>query len=132
MFQFMLVVGLVLAYYGYSVTKNPHVWGDQGRHAVKEENWNRYVRLNGQFVMYTGFLFAALAALDAAVSLPTWLYLLILVGGTMVLLYPLSHWMHENEGSWNPWPHKESEKHKRKRLAKEQARQARKEKNGQK
>ena len=23
MFQFMLVVGLVLAYYGYAVTKNP-------------------------------------------------------------------------------------------------------------
>ena len=29
MFQFMLVVGLVLAYYGYAVTKIPHL-GDQG------------------------------------------------------------------------------------------------------
>ena len=39
MFQFMLVVGLVLAYYGYAVTKNPRIWGDQGRDAIKEENW---------------------------------------------------------------------------------------------
>ena len=44
MFQFMLVVGLVLAYYGYAVTKNPRIWGNQGRDAIKEENWNRYVR----------------------------------------------------------------------------------------
>ena len=52
MFQFMLVVGLVLAYYGYAVTKNPRIWGNQGRDAIKEENWNRYVRYNGQFAMY--------------------------------------------------------------------------------
>ena len=37
MFQFMLVVGLVLAYYGYAVTKNPRIWGDQGRDAIKEK-----------------------------------------------------------------------------------------------
>ncbi len=30
MFQFMLVVGLVLAYYGYAVTKNPRIWGTRG------------------------------------------------------------------------------------------------------
>lgn len=65
MFQFMLVVGLVLAYYGYAVTKNPRIWGDQGRDAIKEENWNRYVRYNGQFAMYAGFLMAALRPLDA-------------------------------------------------------------------
>ena len=64
MFQFMLVVGLVLAYYGYAVTKNPRIWGNQGRDAIKEENWNRYVRYNGQFAMYAGFLMAALGALD--------------------------------------------------------------------
>lgn len=132
MFQFMLVVGLVLAYYGYAVTKNPHIWGEQGRDAVKEEHWNRYVRYNGQFVMYAGFLFAALAALDMAVGLSTWLYLLILIGGLLVLLYPFAHWMHENEGTWNPWPHQESEKHKRKRLAREADRQARREKRGRK
>ena len=81
MFQFMLVVGLVLAYYGYAVTKNPRIWGDQGRDAIKEENWNRYVRYNGQFAMYAGFLMAALGALDMAVNLSTAIYLLILLGG---------------------------------------------------
>ena len=30
MFQFMLVVGLVLAYYGYAVTKNPASGGTRG------------------------------------------------------------------------------------------------------
>ncbi|MEE0801714.1 MAG: hypothetical protein U0L91_10620 [Gemmiger sp.] len=127
MFQFMLVVGLVLAYYGYSVTKNPHIWGDQGRDAIKEENWNRYVRMNGQFVMYAGFLFAALAALDMAVDLAEWLFFLILLGGLAVLLYPLAHWMHQQEGTWNPWPRKETEQHKRRRLAKEEERRARRE-----
>ena len=110
MFQFMLVVGLVLAYYGYAVTKNPRIWGDQGRDAIKEENWNRYVRYNGQFAMYAGFLMAALGAL-------------ILLGGLAILLYPFAHWMHENEGTWNPWPRVETEKQKRKRLIKEQERQ---------
>ena len=79
MFQFMLVVGLVLAYYGYAVTKNPRIWADQGRDAIKEENWNRYVRYNGQFAMYAGFLMAALDALDMAVDLSTAIYLLILL-----------------------------------------------------
>ena len=123
MFQFMLVVGLVLAYYGYAVTKNPRIWGDQGRDAIKEENWNRYVRYNGQFAMYAGFLMAALDALDMAVDLSTAIYLLILLGGLAILLYPFAHWMHENEGTWNPWPRVETEKQKRKRLIKEQARQ---------
>ena len=45
MFQFMLVVGLVLAYYGYAVTKNPRIWGDQGRDAIKEETWNPWPRV---------------------------------------------------------------------------------------
>jgi uncharacterized membrane protein len=90
MFQFMLVVGLVLAYYGYAVTKNPRIWGDQGRDAIKEENWNRYVRYNGQFAMYAGFLMAALGALDMAVDLSTAIYLLILrFGHPFVSLCPL-------------------------------------------
>ena len=110
MFQFMLVVGLVLAYYGYAVTKNPRIWGDQGRDAIKEENWNRYVRYNGQFAMYAGFLMAALDALDMAVDLSAAIYLLILLGGLAILLYPFAHWMHENEGTWNPWPRVETEK----------------------
>ena len=128
MFQFMLVVGLVLAYYGYAVTKNPRIWGNQGRDAIKEENWNRYVRYNGQFAMYAGFLVAALGALDMAVNLSTAIYLLILLGGLAILLYPFAHWMHENEGTWNPWPRVETEKQKRKRLIKEQERQEKKNK----
>ena len=31
MFEFLFVIGIVLAFYGYSVMKNPHVWGDQRR-----------------------------------------------------------------------------------------------------
>ena len=124
MFQFMLVVGLVLAYYGYAVTKNPRI----GRDAIKEENWNRYVRYNGQFAMYAGFLMAALGALDMAIDLSTAIYLLILLGGLAILLYPFAHWMHENEGTWNPWPRVETEKQKRKRLIKEQERQEKKNK----
>lgn len=89
MFQFMLVVGLVLAYYGYAVTKNPRIWGDQGRDAIKEENWNRYVRYNGQFAMYAGFLMAALGALDMAIDLSTAIYLLILLGGLAILFVSL-------------------------------------------
>ena len=51
------------------------------------------------------------------------IYLLILLGGLAILLYPFAHWMHENEGTWNPWPRVETEKQKRKRLIKEQERQ---------
>ena len=40
----------------------------------------------------------------------TWLYILILVGGLALILYPLCHWMHEKEGKWWPWP-----KHKKKK-----------------
>lgn len=73
--------------------------------------------------MYAGFLMAALGALDMAVNLSTAIYLLILLGGLAILLYPFAHWMHENEGTWNPWPRVENEKQKRKRLIKEQERQ---------
>ena len=45
-----------------------------------------------------------------------------------ILLYPFAHWMHENEGTWNPWPRVETEKQKRKRLIKEQERQEKKNK----
>ena len=79
--------------------KIPASGGHQGRDAIKEENWNRYVRYNGQFAMYAGFLMAALGALDMAVNLSTAIYLLILLGGLAILLYPFAHWMHENEGT---------------------------------
>ena len=32
-FGFQLTCGLMLVFYGYSVMKNPRVWGDQGRQA---------------------------------------------------------------------------------------------------
>lgn len=110
MFQFMFVIGLILAFYGYSVMKNPRVWGDQGRDRIKEENWNGYVVRNGQFAMYAGFFMAALAALDVIFTFAAWLFILILLGGMFLLLYPLAHWMHEKEGTWNPWPRKKKEK----------------------
>ena len=53
---------------------------------------------------------------------------LALLGGLAILLYPFAHWMHENEGTWNPWPRVETEKQKRKRLIKEQERQEKKNK----
>ena len=34
-FGFQLTLGLMMVFYGYSVMKNPRVWGDQGRRAVK-------------------------------------------------------------------------------------------------
>ena len=30
-FGFQLTCGMMLLYYGYTVMKNPRVWGDQGR-----------------------------------------------------------------------------------------------------
>ena len=32
-FGFQLTCGLMMVFYGYSVMKNPRVWGDQGRRA---------------------------------------------------------------------------------------------------
>lgn len=110
MFEFLLVIGIVLAFYGYSTMKNPRVWGDQGREEIRPENWNGYVVHNGQFMMYAGFFLAALAALDVIFTFANWLFILILLGGLALLFYPLAHWMHEKEGKWWPWP-----KHKKKK-----------------
>ena len=38
-FGFQLTCGLMMVFYGYSVMKNPRVWGDQGRRAVKPEHF---------------------------------------------------------------------------------------------
>ena len=110
MFQFLFVIGLVLAFYGYSAMKNPRVWGDQGRDNVKPENWNGYVVHNGQFFMYSGFFLAALAALDVIFAFNELVYLLILLGGLALLMYTLCHWMHEKEGTWWPWPRSKKKK----------------------
>ena len=40
MFEFLFVIGMVLAFYGYSTMKNPRVWGDQSREEIRPENWN--------------------------------------------------------------------------------------------
>ena len=113
MFAFLFMIGMVMAYYGYSVMKNPRVWGDQGRDAVKPENWNGYVVRNGQLAMYAGLFMAALAALDVIFTFSSGVFILILVGGMALLVYPLAHWMHEKEGTWNPWPRQKKKKHKK-------------------
>ena len=46
-FGFQLTCGLMLVFYGYSVMKKPRGWGDQGRQAVKAENFPEYCRQNG-------------------------------------------------------------------------------------
>ena len=74
MFEFLFVIGIVLAFYGYSTMKNPRVWGDQGREEIRPENWNGYVVHNGQFMMYAGFFLAALAALDVIFTFANWLF----------------------------------------------------------
>ena len=84
MFEFLFVIGIVLAFYGYSAMKNPNVWGDQGRDEIEPENWNGYVVHNGQFMMYAGFFLAALAALDVIFDFAGWLYILILLGGLAI------------------------------------------------
>ena len=43
-FGFQLTLGLMMVFYGYSVMKNPRVWGDQGRRAVKAEHFEEYCR----------------------------------------------------------------------------------------
>ena len=40
-FGFQLTCGMMLLYYGYTVMKNPRVWGDQGRRSVRPKTlWN--------------------------------------------------------------------------------------------
>ena len=75
-FGFQLTCGLMLVFYGYSVMKNPRVWGDQGRQAVKAENFPEYCRQNGLFFLKAGFLMALIGALDALFTLSALLYLL--------------------------------------------------------
>lgn len=123
-FGFQLMCGLMLVFYGYSVMKNPRVWGDQGRRSVKPENFEEYCRKNGEFFLKAGFLMALIGALDALVSLDELLYILLYVFGLSFAFVPLSRWCKEKEGfSW-PWPHAESEKKRIRRLRREQEAQA--------
>lgn len=123
-FGFQLTCGLMLVFYGYSVMKNPRVWGDQGRRSVKPENFEEYCRQNGSFFLKAGFVMALIGALDALVGLDELLYILLYVFGLSFAFFPLSRWCREKEGfSW-PWPHAESEKKRIRRLRKEQEAQS--------
>ena len=119
-FGFQLTCGLMLVFYGYSVMKNPRVWGDQGRQAVKAENFPEYCRQNGLFFLKAGFIMALIGALDALVTLSGLLYVLLYLFGLAFAFYPLTRWCKENEGfSW-PWPRVVSEKKRIKKLRQQQ------------
>lgn len=119
-FGFQLTCGLMMVFYGYSVMKNPRVWGDQGRQAVKAENFPEYCRQNGLFFLKAGLIMALIGALDALVSLSGALYVLLYLFGLAFSFYPLVKWCRENEGFPWPWPHVESEKKRIKKLRREQ------------
>ena len=96
-FGFQLTCGLMMVFYGYTVMKNPRVWGEQGRRAVKAEHFDEYCRQNGLFFLKAGCIMSVIAALDALFTL--------------------------NEGfSW-PWPCVESEKKRIRKLRAEQEQQ---------
>ena len=113
-FGFQLTCGLMMVFYGYTVMKNPRVWGDQGRKAVKAENFTEYCRQNGLFFLKAGCIMAFIGAMDALFTLDALLYLLLYLFGLAFSFYPLVKWC-----SW-PWPHVESEKKRIKKLRQEQ------------
>ena len=88
-FGFQLTLGLMMAFYGFSVMKNPRVWGDQGRRAVKAENFEEYCRQNGQFFLKAGCVVAVIGALDALITLDALLYALLYIFGLAFAFYPL-------------------------------------------
>ena len=122
-FGFQLTLGLMMAFYGFSVMKNPRVWGDQGRRAVKAENFEEYCRQNGQFFLKAGCVVAVIGALDALVTLDAVLYALLYIFGLAFSFYHLTRWCKQIEVfSW-PWPHVQSEKKRIKELRKNQGSQ---------
>lgn len=127
-FGFQLTCGLMMVFYGYSVMKNPRVWGDQGRRAIKPENFAEYCRQNGLFFLKAGCIMALIGALDALITLDSLLYLLLYVFGFAFAFYPLSRWCKQNEGFAWPWKHVESEKKRIKELRREQEAQEQQEK----
>ena len=97
-FGFQLTLGLMMAFYGFSVMKNPRVWGDQGRRAVKAENFEEYCRQNGQFFLKAGCVVAVIGALDALITLDALLYALLYIFGLAFAFCPLTRWCKQNEG----------------------------------
>lgn len=122
-FGFQLTCGLMMVFYGYTVMKNPCVWGEQGRRAVRAEHFDEYCRQNGLFFLKAGCIMSVIAALDALFTLDAVLYVLLYLFGLAFSFYPLVKWCRENEGfSW-PWPRVESEKKRIRKLRAEQEQQ---------
>ena len=109
-FGFQLTLGLMMAFYGFSVMKNPRVWGDQGRRAVKAENFEEYCRQNGQFFLKEGCVVDEIGALDALVTLYALLDGLLYIFGLACAFYTRTCWCKQNEGCTWPWNHNESER----------------------
>lgn len=93
-----------MVFYGYSVMKNPRVWGDQGRQAVKAENFPEYCRQNGLFFLKAGLIMALIGALDALVSLSGALYVLLYLFGLAFSFYPLVNGAARTRASPGPGP----------------------------
>ena len=122
-FGFQLTCGLMMVFYGYTVMKNPRVWGEQGRRAVKAEHFDEYCRQNGLFFLKAGCIMSVIAALDALFTLDAVLYVLLYLFGLAFSFSPLVKWCRENEGfSW-PGPRVESEKKRIRKLRAEQEQQ---------
>ena len=119
-FGFQLTCGMMLLYYGYTVMKNPRVWGDQGRQSVKPENFAEYARQNGLFFMKAGFIICVIGAMDALGRLDGLLYVLLYVFGLAFAFYPLGRWCKEKEGHFWPWRHTQSEKKRIRALRRQQ------------
>lgn len=122
-FGFQLTCGLMMVFYGYTVMKNPRVWGEQGRRAVKAEHFDEYCRKNGLFFLKAGCIMSVIAALDALFTLDAVLYVLLYLFGLTFSFYPLVKWCRENEGFFWPWPRVESEKKRIRKLRAEQEQQ---------
>ena len=89
--------------------KNPRVWGDQGRQAVKAENFPEYCRQNGLFFLKAGFIMALIGALDALVTLSGLLYVLLYLFGLGVCVLSADPLVQGERGLLVPWPRVESE-----------------------
>ena len=118
-FGFQLTCGMMLLYYGYTVMKNPRVWGDQGRRSIKAEHFTEYAKQNGLFFMKAGFVICIIAALDAL----GWPGRAAVCAAVCVRpglrLLPPQPLVQGNEGHAWPWRHAESEKKRIRNLRKE-------------
>ena len=103
-FGFQLTCGLMMVFYGYTVMKNPRVWGEQGRRAVKAEHFDEYCRQNGLFFLKAGCIMSVIAALDALFTLDAVLYVLLYLFGLAFSFYPLVNGAARTRASPGPGP----------------------------